>query len=117
VILSYSLVQLSFVIVTKGADPKDPPSCVVKGIISGHSHCKFLTGSRQLLLQETRLSPTLNSTSVGLSWESLHTPSNHVNDPHLTSISLLTLFAAGLPNAYLQGIAFTEVLSLAAGPI
>ena len=115
-ILSFSIVQLSFVIATKGTDGKGAATCEVKSMISSHSHCKFLIESRQLLLREM-LVPTPNSTSVGLSWESLDTTSNQVNDPHLTSISLLTSHTGNKPDAYLQGIGFTEVLSGAAGPI
>jgi hypothetical protein len=117
VILSFSIVQLSFIIGTKGADGKGAATCEVKSIFSSLSHCKLLMGSRQLLLQEMSMVPTPNSTSVGLSWESLHTTSNQVNGPHFTSISLLTSYTEGMPNSYLQGIGFTEVLSGAAGPI
>jgi hypothetical protein len=52
VILSFSIVQLSFIIATKGADGQGAATCDVKSIFSRHSHCKFPIGSRQLLLQE-----------------------------------------------------------------
>ena len=54
--------------------------------------------------------PTSPLISLGLLWESLRTLSNQVNDSYITSILLLTSYAGGRPNAYLQAIGFSEVL-------
>src|ERR1700730_285360 len=90
----------------------------LKVCFSRHSHCKFLTGSRQPLLQTMRKRVLAhNSTSVGLSWASLHTPSRHVSDPHSTSISLLTPYTATSGNPMLQGIGFTQVPAKPPPPI
>lgn len=89
-----------------------------------HSHCQFVTGFQisnwQLLLQFGWLNTTPNLTSLGLSWESLHTPVHRVNGPHLTSILLLTSYTlaggGGAEGTYLQAFGFSEVFATADAP-